>query len=131
MSQDQQQSDPIIDAAEAELPPREQVSRLMDDVRELVQVEMAYLRSRIDYSRHVVRWSARFGMIAAFAFSCASIALVLGLVMTLAPRVGPGVATLIVTGSFGLVGVIAGYFARKWIRRIYFPELEQDGNGDA
>lgn len=115
-----------IDTAEDELPPREQVARLMDDVRELVQAELGYYRARLDYSRHVVKWSARFGMLAAFAFGAAGIALVLGLVITLAPHVGPGVATFIVTGTFLVIGGISAYFARQWIRRIYFPEIDGD-----
>lgn len=118
----------ISEGVEDELPPGEQVARLMEDVRELVRTEISYYRSRIDYSRHVVKWSVRFGMLAAFAFGAAGIALVLGLVITLAPHVGPGTATFIVTGSFLLIGAVSAFFARQWIRRIYFPE--NDGDSD-
>lgn len=114
------------DKLEEELPPGEQVARLMEDVRTLVRTEIDYYRSRIDYSRHVVKWSVRFGMLAAFAFGAAGIALVLGLVITLAPHVGPGAATFIVTGSFLAIGAISAFFARQWIRRIYFPEIDGD-----
>ena len=114
---------------EDELPAREQVARVLEDVRELVQAELGYFRSRIDYSRHVVKWSWRFAAISAFAFAGAAIALVMGLVLTLSPIVGPLVATLIVTFSFALIGALAGLKAREWIRKIYFPELGGDDDG--
>lgn len=127
MNQDMRDVD-LADGVEEDLPPREQVARLMDDVRELVRAEIGYYRSRIDYSRHVVKWSMRFGMLAAFSFGAAGIALVLGLVITLAPHVGPGVATFIVTGGFILIGAVSAFFARQWIRRIYFPEIDGDSD---
>jgi hypothetical protein len=116
-------------APEDELPAREQVARVLDDVRELVQAELSYYRSRIDYSRHVVKWSWRFAAISTFAFGGASIALVMGLVLTLAPKVGPLAATLIVTISFAVIGGLAGFKAREWMRKIYFPEIDGDGDG--
>lgn len=119
----------LNDAQEKELPAREQVTRVLDDVRELVQAEIAYYASRIDYSRHVLKWSWRFAAISTFAFGGAAIALVIGLVLTLSPIVGPLAATLIVTFSFALVGVLAGVKARQWIRKIYFPELNGGDDG--
>lgn len=119
----------VTDAQEDELPAREQVARVLDDVRELVRAEIGYYLSRIDYSRHVVKWSWRFAAISTFAFGGASIALVMGLVMTLSPHVGPLAATLIVTFSFALVGAVAGFKAREWIRKIYFPELDGGDDG--
>jgi hypothetical protein len=104
----------------------EQVSLVLDDVRALVRAELRYFQSRLDYSRHVMRMSFRFGAVAAFAFSGAAIALVIGLVMTLAPVIGPGWATLVVTLGFILIGAIAGFQARKWVRKVYFPEIERD-----
>ena len=104
----------------------EQVSMVMDDIRALVRAELGYYQSRLDYSRHVMRASFRFGAIAAFAFSGAAIALVIGLVMTLAPHIGPGWATLAVTLGFILIGAVSGYQARKWLRKVYFPEIERD-----
>jgi hypothetical protein len=104
----------------------EQVSLVLDDVRALVRAELRYFQSRLDYSRHVMRMSFRFGAVAAFAFSGAAIALVIGLVMTLAPVIGPGWATLVVTLGFILIGALAGFQARKWVRKVYFPEIERD-----
>lgn len=106
----------------------EQVSLVLDDVRALVRAELRYFQSRLDYSRHVMRMSFRFGAVAAFAFSGAAIALVIGLVMTLAPHIGPGWATLLVTVGFMIIGAIAGYQARKWVRKVYFPEIEREND---
>lgn len=103
-----------------------QVSLVLDDIRALVRAEMRYYQSRLDYSRYVMRQSFRFGAIAAFAFAAASIGLVTGLIMTLAPLVGPGWATLLVTLGFIFVGAFAGFQARKWVRKVYFPEIESD-----
>ena len=104
----------------------EQVSLVLEDIRALVRSEMRYYQSRLDYSRYVMRQSFRFGAIAAFAFAAASIGLVTGLIMTLAPLVGPGWATLLVTLGFIFVGAFAGFQARKWVRKVYFPEIESD-----
>jgi Putative Actinobacterial Holin-X, holin superfamily III len=104
----------------------QQVSLVLDDIRALVRAEMRYYQARLDYSRHVMRISFRFGGIAAFAFSAAAIGLVTGLIMTLAPYMGPGWATLVVTLGFILVGAISAYQARKWVRKVYFPEIERN-----
>lgn len=104
----------------------EQVSMVIEDLRALIQAEMRYHRSRLDYTRHVFRWSFRYGVVAAFALSGASIALVIGLVLTLAPLIGPLGATLVVTLSFSIIGAIFGLQARKWMRKVYFPEMQKN-----
>lgn len=107
----------------------EQMSLVLEDIRALVRSEMRYYQSRLDYSRHVMRLSFRFGAIAAFAFAAAAIGLVTGLIMTLAPLVGPGWATLLVTPGFIVVAALAAFQARKWARKVYFPEIEgNDGD---
>ena len=111
------------------LTPGEQLARVVADVRKVAKAELDYFYSRLSYSRSVMRWAFRYGAIAAFTFGAAGIALVMGLVLTLSPKVGPLVATLIVTGGFAAVGVAAGLQARKWFRKIYFPEIDGDQNG--
>ena len=123
--------DPKYDAAEdfaapIEPPASEQVTLVMEDLRAMVKAEMRYHRSRLDYSRHVLSWSFRYGAIAIFAFGGASIALVLGLVLTLSPLIGPLEATLLVTISFIIIGLIFGTMARKWMRKVYFPEIQKN-----
>jgi hypothetical protein len=104
----------------------EQVALVMEDLRAMVKAEMRYHRSRLDYTRHVFRWSFQYGAIAAFAFGGASIALVLGLVLTLSPLIGPLAATLLVTISFVIIGIIFALLARKWMRKVYFPEMQKN-----
>jgi membrane protein implicated in regulation of membrane protease activity len=74
----------------------------------------------------VFRSAFLYGAIAAFALIGAAIAFVLGLVLTLAPLIGPLGATLVVTFSFLLVAVIFGWMARKWMRKVYFPEMQEN-----
>ena len=113
-------------APEVEPSPSEQVELVIEDLRAMMKTEMRYHRSRLDYTRHVFRWAFRYGAVAAFAFGSASIALVLGLVLTLSPLIGPLFATLLVTISFAVVGVIFGILARKWMRKVYFPEMQKN-----
>jgi len=123
--------EPQLEALEDVEPPiepsaSEQVALVMEDLRAMVKAEMRYHRSRLDYTRHVFRWSFQYGAIAAFAFGGASIALVLGLVLTLSPLIGPLAATLLVTISFLVIGIIFALLARKWMRKVYFPEMQKN-----
>ena len=130
MNQEQDQPDEdVAETLAAEATASEHFTQLLGDVRELVKAEVGYIRSRIDYSRHVLKWSWRYGAVSAFAFAGAAIALVLGLVLTLSPIIGPLAATLIVSVSFAVIGIIFGLLARRWIKRIYFPELGGDDHG--
>lgn len=126
MTDEHQNTEKDVTDKESEVSPVEQVTLVLDDLRALVRAEVNYYQSRLDYSRHVLRWSFRFGAIAAFAFSGAAIALVIGLVLTLSPLIGPGWATLSVTATFIVIGIICGFKARKWLRKVYFPEIERD-----
>ena len=103
----------------------EQVSLAIEDLRELVRAEIRYHRSRLDYTRYVFRWAFRYGAVAAFSFAAASIALVIGMVLTLSPMIGPLAATLLVTFTFAIIGAIFGLRARKWMRKVYFPEMQK------
>jgi hypothetical protein len=125
--------EPQSEALEDVVPPiepsaSEQVALVMEDLRAMVKAEMRYHRSRLDYTRHVFRWSFQYGAIAACAFGGASIALVLGLVLTLSPLIGPLAATLLVTISFVIIGIIFALLARKWMRKVYFPEMQKNAD---
>jgi hypothetical protein len=125
--------EPQLQALEDVVPPiepsaSEQVALVMEDLRAMVKAEMRYHRSRLDYTRHVFRWSFQYGAIAACAFGGASIALVLGLVLTLSPLIGPLAATLLVTISFVIIGIIFALLARKWMRKVYFPEMQKNAD---
>jgi len=125
--------EPQLEALEDVVPPiepsaSEQVALVMEDLRAMVKAEMRYHRSRLDYTRHVFRWSFQYGAIAAFAFGGASIALVLGLVLTLSPLIGPLAATLLVTISFVIIGIIFALLARKWMRKVYFTDMPKNAD---
>jgi hypothetical protein len=125
--------EPQLEALEDVVPPiepsaSEQVALVMENLRAMVKAEMRYHRSRLDYTRHVFRWSFQYGAIAVFAFGGASIALVLGLVLTLSPLIGPLAATLLVTISFVIIGIIFALLARKWMRKVYFPEMQKNAD---
>lgn len=104
----------------------EQVALVMEDLRAMVKAEMQYHRSRLDYTRHVVLLSVRYGVVAALAFGGAFLALVLGLVLTLSPLIGPLAATLLVTLSFVIIGIVFAALARRWMRKVYFPEMQKN-----
>jgi hypothetical protein len=127
MNMDQHQDELVEDSPKpAEATASEQVSLVVDDLRALVKAEMQYYRSRLDYTRHVFRSAFLYGAIAAFALIGAAIAFVLGLVLTLLPLIGPLGATLVVSISFLFIGVIFGWLARKWMRKVYFPEVQKN-----
>ena len=126
---DKHQQDEVDDRPISDVSATEQVSLVLEDIRALIRAELNYFQSRLNYSRHVVKLSFRFGAIAAFAFTGAAIALVMGLVLTLAPHIGPGRATLVVTLGFVIIGSVCGVQARKWVRKVYFPEIDE--NDDA
>lgn len=123
--------EPQLEALE-DLPPpiepsaSEQVALVMEDLRAMAKAEMRYHRSRLDYTRHVFSWSFRYGAVAALTFGGASIALVLGLVLTLSTLIGPLAATLLVTISFMIIGIIFATLARRWMRKVYFPEMQKN-----
>ena len=123
--------DPHYESVEHLEPPvepsaSEQVALAIEDLRAMIKAEIRYHRSRLDYTRYVFRWTFRYGAAAAFAFGAASIALVLGLVLTFSPIIGPLAATLFVTVSFVVIGIIFGALARKWMRKVYFPEVQKN-----
>lgn len=127
MTIDKSSNEAVEDIAPAVEPSAsEQVALVIEDLRAMMKAEMRYHRSRLDYTRHVFRWAFRYGAVAAFAFGSASIALVLGLVLTLSPLIGPLFATLLVTISFAFIGLIFGVLARKWMRKVYFPEMQKN-----
>ena len=127
MIMDQRQDELVEDSPKpAEATASEQVSLVMEDLCALVKAEMNYYRSRLDYTRHVFRLVFLYSAIAAFALIGASIAFVLGLVLTLAPLIGPLAATLVVTFTFIVVAFIFGSLARKWMRKVYFPEMQEN-----
>ncbi|MDF7774523.1 phage holin family protein [Sphingomonas sp. AOB5] len=93
--------------------------RLIDDAKGLGQAELDYYRALAETKIDEARSSLWMGAAAASLMMAASIALIVGLVLTLSPLVGPGFATLIVVAiTFGASWIL-GTFAWRSIKRIF------------
>lgn len=108
--------------------PVEQITLVLDDVRALVQAELRYFQSRLDYSRYVMKWSLLFGVIAIVTLSGAAVALILGTLLTLEPHIGPGWATIVTVTGFLVIGLASGFAARHWMQKVRFTEIESDSH---
>ena len=92
--------------------------RLVDDAKGLGRAEIDYYHTLVRERLRAARTSLWMGGVAMAMGLAASVALVVGLVLTLAPRVGPGWATLIVVGvSLGVAGIM-GWLSWQQIKRV-------------
>jgi hypothetical protein len=100
------------------------ITRVIADGRAYAAAELAYWRTfALDRLSDGVS-AAIFGGAALVLSLAAIIALLVGLIMTLAPLVGPGFATLIVVVvTCGIAGVLA-LLALKHVRRLSRPRGE-------
>ncbi len=118
-----------MDEPQTELPPAgapagepsigELLQQLVDNGRAYADAEIGYyrtlLRSKLRDARSML-WMGAVAMALALA---ASVALVVGLVLTLAPLVGPGLATLIVVVTFLAISGLMGWLAWTHVKRIF------------
>jgi uncharacterized membrane protein len=118
------------DRTDPEMSPRDQITQLASDFRTLATAEFDYYRARFAYSRTVAKWTGIYVAVALFALFGTIIALILGILLSLASAIGPLWATVLVTLIFiGLTALFA-ILARRSSRNFSFPELgegEQDG----
>lgn len=84
------------------------LARLTTDARDVARAEVDLAKAKVGEAVTRYKGAAIFFGAAAVLGLCAFIALLVGLIMTLAPLVGPGFATLIVVG---VVLLIAGVLA--------------------
>ncbi|VVT07542.1 putative Holin-X, holin superfamily III [Sphingomonas sp. EC-HK361] len=82
--------------------------RLIEDGREVARSEIALQRARVLARVDRYRAAAIFFAVAGALALAALVALLVGLIMTMAPRIGPGWATTVTVGGAILV---AGLFA--------------------
>jgi len=115
-----------IDPAPEEMDTRTQIARLVGDVRQMLDAEMRYYRTRFEYTRAVVTRAAGFGVVAFGALLGAAIALVVGILLILSSAVGPVAATVITVAAFSVIGAFCGYKARNWVQKVHFPEIQKD-----
>jgi hypothetical protein len=115
-----------IDTAPEETDARTQVAQLAGDVRQMLDAEMRYYRTRFEYTRGVVTRAAGFGVVALAALLGAAIALVVGMLLILSSALGPIAATAITVVTFSIFGAFCGYKARNWVQKVHFPEIQKD-----
>lgn len=95
----------MSDTSEETLP--ELVSRIVDDAKEVARAEVALVKAQALAKVAGYRTAAALFVAAYLVSVAALIALVVGLVLTLAPRVGPGWATaIVVAATFAVAGLL-------------------------
>lgn len=118
------------DMTDPEMPPRDQVKQLVSDFRTLAMAEFDYYRVRFAYSRTVAKWTGIYVAVALFALFGTIVALILGILLSLAAAIGPLWATVLVTLIFAGLTALFAILARKSSKNFSFPELgegDQDG----
>lgn len=93
----------------------ELVSRVVDDAKGVARAEIAVVKAQAGAKVAGYRTAAILLVAAYYLGTAALVGLVVGLIMTLTPRVGPGWATLIVIGA---VVLLAGLLAKLGLDRI-------------
>lgn len=89
------------------------IGRLVGDARELAIAEVGVFKARAGETVGRYRGAAIFfGAAGTLAFG-GFIALLVGLILTLAPHTGPGIATLIVVGVVSIVAAILGLIGKS------------------
>ncbi|MXO90180.1 phage holin family protein [Pontixanthobacter aquaemixtae] len=103
-------------AAEGSGPERslsEDIDALIDDGKTYVEAELAYQKTRLSYVAGNGKSGIGFALAALAFLHLALIGLVVGVVLTLAPHIGPLWATLAVVAVLLLGVVIFGFAAKK------------------
>ena len=84
------------------------VSQLVDDARGLASAEVALVKARIGERTSAYKNAAIFFAIAGVLALSALIALLVGLILSLATLIGPGLATAaVVVGTLAIAAVLA------------------------
>ncbi|MEG3086507.1 phage holin family protein [Sphingomonas sp. PB4P5] len=103
-------------------PPEESIGTLVgnvvEDGRAYALAELAIYRAKAMAWLGQAKFVALFGVSALLLANCAIIALFVGLLLTLAPRVGPGWATMIVVGGTLAFAGLLGWLALRHIRKM-------------
>lgn len=102
----------------------ELLSRLIDDAKAAAAAELTLRKVRLTDRIAAYKTAAIFFAIAGVLALAALIALLVGVILSLATLIGPGLATLAVVG---LVLVVAGILALIGKARLAPPRLTGDG----
>ncbi|NCU12391.1 MAG: phage holin family protein [Sphingomonadaceae bacterium] len=115
MADDQQP--PLIAEDPAERSLVDDVRQLVDDGRTLLEAELAYQKSRALLAGEAAKAVAGWGALALALLFFALMALVLGLVLALTPKLGALAATGVVVVGLVALGALSGLTAaRRWKR---------------
>ncbi|WP_448664394.1 phage holin family protein [Sphingomonas sp. CJ20] len=94
------------------------LGQLVEDGKGLARAELGYYYAIARAKLREVRNSLWLGAVALGLAQAAIIALIVGLVLTLSPLVGPGFATLIVVGVTGALAALAARLAWLQVKRV-------------
>ncbi|OSZ66519.1 hypothetical protein CAP40_11635 [Sphingomonas sp. IBVSS2] len=97
----------------------ELLQQLVEDGRAYADAELGYYRTLLRAKLRDAREMLWMGAVALVLAQAAAVALVVGLVLTLAPLVGPGLATLIVVLAFLAIAGLMGWLAWTHVKRIF------------
>lgn len=95
------------------------LGRLVDDGKGYARAEISYYKALARAKLTEARGGLIFGAVALVLLHLALIGLVVGLVLTLTPLVGPGLATLIVVGTFLVLASVLAWLAGKHFQRAF------------
>lgn len=108
---------PLVEDRAAERSLVDDVRQLVDDGRTLVEAELAYHKSRAVVAGQAAKSVAGWLSLALALLFFAMMALVLGLILILAPVLGAMGATLVVVAGLLVMGALSGMVAvRRWQR---------------
>lgn len=123
---DNMANEPAEERPELDRSLQEDINALIDDGRTYVEAELAFQKSRLSLAANRSK-SGVIYILAALAFlHLALICAVIGGIITLIPLLGPGGATLAVTG-----GLLVGVAAFLWMARAKFMSLSNAFTTDA
>ncbi|GGC20064.1 hypothetical protein GCM10011371_04700 [Novosphingobium marinum] len=114
--QSQNFTPPLDEAKERSL--NEDVRQLAQDARVLAEAELAYQKSRASYAGQEAKGIAILGASALVLLFFATMALVVGLVLALAPILTAWGSTAVVTGALLLLTAICGLSAAGKYKRM-------------
>lgn len=108
---------PLIAEDPAERSLVDDVRQLVDDGRTLLEAELAYQKSRALVAGEAAKAVVGWGALALALLFFALMALVLGLMLALTPKLGALAATGVVVAGLVVLGAISGITAlRRWKR---------------
>jgi hypothetical protein len=107
------------------------IRQLLEDARAAAEAEIALVRAYVGAAAQVSRRVGLWAGVALIAFSIATMAGAVGIIMTLARYMSAGWATLLVTGVLVVIGLFALWQARDNIRLLRSIGQEEARGSDA